>query len=192
MVLNDEIEQTFHEGFNEGFNEGYKKGYKQADKSSFIESLHVIANTYGISNQALKLIEETSEYNQALCKLLTGSEQKNIVENIKEELADILVVALQLRYLIGEIDIDSIMSKKVQRQLNRISAQNGAGDALNSYKSVTAETLKKIKAYGRDWLKNQDVLEALLNYYNENALINISEKQALIFLKKLQNGEIII
>lgn len=188
MGINDEIEQSFHEGFIEG----YKEGYKQADKSSFIKSLHVIADTYGISNQVFKLIEETSEFNQAVCKLLTGANAESVGENIKEELADILVVALQLRYLIGEIDIDSIMSKKVQRQLNRISSQNGAGDALNSYKSVTAETLKKIKAYGRDFLKNQDVLEALLNYYNENALINISEKQALIFLKKLQNGEIII
>lgn len=124
MALNDKIEQSFREGFNEG----YTEGYKQADKSSFIESLHVIANTYGISNQALKLIEETSEYNQALCKLLTGTDQKSIVENIKEELADVLVIALQLRYLIGEIEIDSIMSKKVQRQLNRISSQNGAGN----------------------------------------------------------------
>lgn len=188
MKINDEIDKSFRKGFEEGF----KEGYKTADKSSFIESLHTIADTYGVSNQSLKLIEETSEYNQALCKLLTGDNSKSVSENIKEELADILVVALQLRYLIGEIDIDSIMSKKVQRQLNRISAQSGAGDALNSYKSVTAETLKKIKAYGRDFLKNQDVLEALLNYYNENALINISEKQALIFLKKLQNGEIII
>lgn len=188
MKINDEIDKSFRKGFEEGF----KEGYKTADKSSFIESLHTIADTYGVSNQSLKLIEETSEYNQALCKLLTGDNSKIVSENVKEELADILVVALQLRYLIGEIDIDSIMSKKVQRQLNRISAQSGAADALNSYKSVTAETLKKIKAYGRDFLKNQDVLEALLDYYHVNSLRSISEKQALDFLKKLQNREIII
>lgn len=188
MGINDEIEQSFHEGFIEG----YKEGYKQADKSSFIESLHTIADTYGVSNQSLKLIEETSEYNQALCKLLTGDNSKSVSENIKEELADILVVALQLRYLIGEIDIDSIMSKKVQRQLNRISAQSGAGDALSSNQEITSDTLKKIKEYGRDWLKNQDVLEALLNYYNVQSLRSISESQALYFLKKLQNREIII
>lgn len=58
---------------------------------------------------------------------------------------------------------------------------------------MTNTTLKKIKEFGKDTLHGkQDALEALLNYYNKFALINISEEQTLEFLHKLESGEITI
>lgn len=54
---------------------------------------------------------------------------------------------------------------------------------------MTRTTLEKIKAYGHGEYK-QDALDALLDYYNKTALINISEEQALAFLHKLESGEI--
>lgn len=54
---------------------------------------------------------------------------------------------------------------------------------------MTSTTLEKIKAYGHREYK-QDALDALLDYYNKTALINISEEQALAFLQKLESGEI--
>ena len=54
---------------------------------------------------------------------------------------------------------------------------------------MTRKTLEKIKAYGHGEYK-QDALDALLDYYNKTALINISEEQALAFLHKLESGEI--
>lgn len=54
---------------------------------------------------------------------------------------------------------------------------------------MTSKTLEKIKAFGKDQFK-QDALEALLDYYGQTALINISEVQALVFLHKLESGEI--
>lgn len=53
---------------------------------------------------------------------------------------------------------------------------------------MTSTTLEKIKEYGHGEYK-QDALDALLDYYNKTALINISEEQALAFLQKLENGE---
>lgn len=54
---------------------------------------------------------------------------------------------------------------------------------------MTSTTLEKIKAFGKDQFK-QDALDALLDYYGQTALIKISEVQALVFLHKLESGEI--
>ena len=114
MKVNDELEQAFREG--------YEKGYKAADKGEFINGLKAIANHYGFTSQADMLIEESAEYTQAINKLRRGSPEA--YENVKEEVADVLVVALQLRLIIGERDIDKIMRQKIQRQLERIEGEN--------------------------------------------------------------------
>ena len=71
-----------------------------------------IADHYGFSSQADMMIEEAAEYMVALNKLRRGKSEA--FKNIKEEVADILVVASQLRYLLGEDEIDSIMNKKLR------------------------------------------------------------------------------
>ncbi len=52
---------------------------------------------------------------------------------------------------------------------------------------MAESTLRKIKAYGKD---PQDALLALMDYYDKNKLENISEEQAVNFLRKLESGEI--
>ena len=83
--------------------------------------IKTIADHYGFSSQADMLIEEAAEYMVALNKLRRGKSEA--FKNIKEEVADILVVASQLRYLLGEDEIDSIMNKKLKRQLQRIKQE---------------------------------------------------------------------
>lgn len=56
---------------------------------------------------------------------------------------------------------------------------------------MTSTTLEKIKAYGHGEYK-QDALESLLDYYGKTSFMNISEEQALVFLQKLENGEITV
>ena len=85
------------------------------------ERIKQIADHYGFSSQADMLIEEAAEYMVALNKLRRGKSEA--YKNIKEEVADILVVASQLRYLLGEDEIDSIMNKKLKRQLQRIKQE---------------------------------------------------------------------
>lgn len=104
MKVNDEIEQAF------------RQGYKIAEKKQ--NELKAIADHYGFTSQANMLCEESAEFTVALNKLRRGDQ--NAYKNVKEELADVLVIALQLRLLLGVQDIDNIMDEKVQRQLNRI------------------------------------------------------------------------
>jgi len=85
------------------------------------ERIKKIADYYGFSSQADMLIEEAAEYMVALNKLRRGKSEA--YKNIKEEVADILVVASQLRYLLGEDEIDKIMNKKLKRQLQRIKQE---------------------------------------------------------------------
>ena len=72
-----------------------------------------IADYYGKEHQTIKAIEELAELIQALAK--------EDVENIKEELADVMVMLEQIKYLYGfsEIEINRIMFSKIVRQLGR-------------------------------------------------------------------------
>lgn len=78
-----------------------------------------IAAHYGFTSQADMLCEESAEFMVALNKLRRGS--PDAYENIKEEVADVLIMARQLRYLLGYEDIDRIISQKLNRQMQRIS-----------------------------------------------------------------------
>lgn len=80
-----------------------------------------IADYYGFTSQADMLIEESAEFIQAVCKLRRGN--GNEYAHIKEELADIIVCAEQLRYLLGADEIDSIVDSKLDRQLERIAKE---------------------------------------------------------------------
>lgn len=106
MKINDELEQAFRQGFK------------------FQKELKAIADHYGFTSQANMLCEESAEFTVALNKLRRGDQ--NAYKNVKEELADVLVIALQLRLLLGTKDIDDIMSEKVFRQLNRIEGERNA------------------------------------------------------------------
>lgn len=87
----------------------------------FLEKIEKIANHYGFTSQANMLCEEAAEFTVALNKLRRGHTES--YNNIKEELADVLVIALQLRLLLGPEEIDRIAEEKVNRQLRRIESE---------------------------------------------------------------------
>jgi|GEM_PF-1802974 len=105
--MNDEVEQAF------------RQGLMQALQPT---SLKAIADYYGFTSQADMLTEEAAEFTQAVNKLRRGF--PDVYKNIKEEVADVLVVALQLRYLLGGDEIDKIMRDKTKRQIERIRKEN--------------------------------------------------------------------
>ena len=80
-----------------------------------------IADYYGFTSQADMLVEESAEFTVALNKLRRG--YPDAYEHIKEEVADVLVIAYQLRHLLGTESIDKIMEEKIQRQLERIEGE---------------------------------------------------------------------
>lgn len=83
------------------------------------EKIKQIADHYGFTLEADMVVEECSELIQAICKLRRGY-SKEIYDNLKEEVADVLVVANYMRYFLGENEIDSIMLDKLDRQIKRI------------------------------------------------------------------------
>lgn len=105
--VNDEVEQAFRAGLTA--------------RKSCCDDLRIeqIAAHYGFTSQADMLCEESAEYMVALNKLRRGKSEA--YENIKEEVADVLIVARQLRYLLGYEDIDRIISQKLDRQMQRIA-----------------------------------------------------------------------
>lgn len=85
------------------------------------DELKIIADHYGFSSQADMLCEESAEFTVALNKLRRGNNEA--YKNVKEELADVLVVASQLRLLLGSEEIDEIAHEKIKRQLERIKQE---------------------------------------------------------------------
>ena len=96
----------------EAFIAGEKHG-KETDNR-----LKEIADYYGFTSQADMLTEEAAEFTVALNKLRRGN--TDYYDQIKEEVADVLVIAYQLRHLLGAEAIDKIIEEKVERQLGRI------------------------------------------------------------------------
>jgi NTP pyrophosphatase (non-canonical NTP hydrolase) len=82
-----------------------------------------IADHYGFTSQANMLTEEAAEFTVALNKLRRGN--TDYYDQIKEEVADVLVIAYQLRHLLGAETIDKIIEEKVERQLGRIREEKG-------------------------------------------------------------------
>ena len=105
--------------WSRGYDEGVSAAYSEVEKlESEDPRIETIANHYGFTSQANMLTEEAAEYTVALNKLRRGNTQ--FYEQIKEEVADVLVIALQLRVLLGAEEIDRIMNTKIERQLGRI------------------------------------------------------------------------
>lgn len=105
-------------GYDAGVNAAFSQVQALASEDQRIEA---IAKHYGFTSQANMLTEEAAEYTVALNKLRRGSSEA--YGHIKEEVADVLVIALQLRVLLGPEEIDKIMEEKIQRQLGRIQEE---------------------------------------------------------------------
>lgn len=83
----------------------------------------VIADHYGLQSQLDMFVEESAELTQAICKSRRAKDETSYNEackNIKEELADVIVIVEQLKYLLGADEINRVIDEKVRRQLGRI------------------------------------------------------------------------
>lgn len=99
------------------------------------KKLNEIANHYGFTSQANMLTEEAAEFTVALNKFRRGN--TNAYDEIKEEVADVIVIAMQLRGLLGADRIDEIIYYKVNRQLDRIQNEKAyCEDRINAQMEV--------------------------------------------------------
>ena len=108
--MNEAVEQAYRQGFD--------AGREQAVKCDDLR-IEQIADHYGFTSQADMLCEESAEFMVALSKLRRGNAEA--YDNIKEEVADVLIMARQLRYLLDYEEIDRIINEKLDRQIRRIN-----------------------------------------------------------------------
>jgi len=79
------------------------------------ESIKEIADYYGFNHQCKKIVEEMGELTVEICKQDT--------KKIEEELADVLVLAMQLRLFLDNDRIESIIDYKINRQIGRMAKE---------------------------------------------------------------------
>lgn len=78
------------------------------------------AERYGIRNQSIVAIEEMSELQKELTKLLRG-ERENPIDHISEEMADVYIMLEQLEILIkNRATVDEWKDKKLSRLRDRL------------------------------------------------------------------------
>lgn len=93
-------------------------------REDFIKDYQFFIDKWGIDSQMLMAMEEMSELTKELCKLRRyksdKEKSKEIIDDIKEEIADVLNMAEQLEYYFGEKEIENIRKQKIERTLKKI------------------------------------------------------------------------
>lgn len=78
---------------------------------------------YGCERQRMVAIEEMAELTKALCKIDRANDAMELCEAIKnaqEEVADVEIMATQLKLMLGEREINKIVIQKLERQKERV------------------------------------------------------------------------
>ena len=93
------------------------------EKQLFLDALDLFKEAYGEENEFRMCIEEMSELTKELCKYLrylnfdkNTEKLKKIRENIIEETADVLNCVLQIKRIVGDIEVEKIMEQKILRE----------------------------------------------------------------------------
>ena len=105
----DELQQAWRQGFVEG---------KKHHDKRIIE----IAKHYGALLQREQFVEECSEAILAAQKSKRTPNPKTI-SDLQGEVADVLIMALQMRYLFGAEAVDRFVELKLSRQIKRIKEE---------------------------------------------------------------------
>lgn len=105
----DEIQQAFNEDYIAG-------------RACIDSRYEFIARHYGYEAQREQFEEECAEAILAAQKVKRKCSNGNFI-NLAEEVADVLIMAEQMRILISQSLIDEFIQKKLDRQLQRIRAE---------------------------------------------------------------------
>jgi len=95
-------------------------------RKDFIKHYKLFIDTWGLDSQLFMCIEEMSELTKELCKYQRKSNgyiSKEVIDNIKEEIADVLNTAEQLEYFFGEEEIEEIRQKKIDRTIKKYNLE---------------------------------------------------------------------
>lgn len=107
--------------WSRGYDAGVNAAYAAVSELQFNEDPRIedIIHHYGSAQNKI-MLEEMLELGMAILKLDRGWSQERF-RNLKEETADVLIMARQLRVMLGSNEIDKIIESKLDRQMQRIS-----------------------------------------------------------------------
>ena len=90
-----------------------------------LERVRQILEHYGEASQYDIFVEECAEAIQAVQKLKRSDHTNYIkrTDNLREEVADVLIIAEQMRRYVGADKVDEIISEKLDRQIKRIEGE---------------------------------------------------------------------
>ncbi|MBR4627763.1 MAG: hypothetical protein IKO47_08705 [Ruminococcus sp.] len=89
------------------------------------DKIDQIAANYTFKQQRAVFVEECSEAIQAVCKLERATEETlydyaEAITALTSEVADVLIMAQQMRLFLGADKVDKEINRKLERQLQRI------------------------------------------------------------------------
>ena len=90
------------------------------------ELLWYIVRNYTFGQQREIFVEECAEAIQAAqkCKRANSPEDyEKAIEHCREEVADVLIMAEQMRYYLDEEKTDAVIKEKLERQIKRINEE---------------------------------------------------------------------
>lgn len=90
------------------------------------ESVERIAMNYTFGQQRAVFAEECAEAIQAVCKLerdQSPEKYSKAMAALISEVADVLIMAQQMRFFLGKEKVDDEIRRKVERQLRRIRGE---------------------------------------------------------------------
>ena len=81
--------------------------------------------TYGFEDQMLQAIEELSELQRAITRVIKAPADR---DNLHEEVADVEIMLMQLRTIFDEDEIDDWKESKLERLARMVGVEIGEGD----------------------------------------------------------------
>lgn len=82
--------------------------------------------------QVYKALEEMSELGSELCRMLSDRKRnkgqvipKELLAKTQEEVADVIVMMMQMRALVGSAEVDMVISAKIDRTFAKIRELGG-------------------------------------------------------------------
>ena len=120
--MNNEASAFCREKPTDELEQAYRQGYMQGRKECDPRIIR-IAEHYGYEAQREQLIEECSEAILAAQKCKRHGSKDNF-EALCGEVADVLIMAQQMRLLMSTTLIDRIVNEKLERQLGRIENED--------------------------------------------------------------------
>lgn len=92
------------------------------NNSTYYPKVQKISDAYGYDAQSRQCIEECAELIFAITKKDRESYKVKRLIDLKEELADVFIMVLQLIYILdrNERQIDGLIEQKINRQLERM------------------------------------------------------------------------